>query len=73
MVTDTDESRVFVNRVKDVAERLNVIAEQATGAGMKMLDALNKPAASKGVSALENLCADLEIRLERLQNMRRTG
>ena len=73
MVTDTDESRVFVDRVKDVAERLDAIAERASGAGVKMLDALNKPAASKGVSALENLCADLEIRLERLQNMRRTG
>jgi len=52
---------------------LDAIAERASGAGVKMLDALNKPAASKGVSALENLCADLEIRLERLQNMRRTG
>jgi len=73
LVTDTDDARLFVNRVKDVAERLDAISELATAAGVKMLDGLNRGAASKSVSALENLCADLEIRLERLQNMRRTG
>jgi len=40
---------------------------------VEMLDGLNQRAANKGVSALENLCADLEIRVARRQNMRRTG
>ena len=73
MVTDTDDARFFVNRVHEIAERLDAIAEQASGAGVRMLDALNQRAANKSVSALENLCADLEVRLERIQNMRRTG
>jgi len=73
MVTDTDDARFFVNRVKEVAERLDTIAEKATDAGVEMLDGLNQRAANKGVSALENLCADLEIRVARRQNMRRTG
>jgi hypothetical protein len=73
MVTNTDDARFFVNRVKVVAERLDAVAEKATGARVEMLDGLNKRAANKSVSTLENLCADLESRLERLQNMRRTG
>ncbi len=73
MVTNTDDARFFVDRVKEVAERLDSIAETATNAGVKMLDGLNQHAAKKSVSTLENLCADLEARLERLQNMRRTG
>ena len=73
MVTNTDDARFFVDRVKEVAERLDAIAEKATDAGVEMLDGLNQRAANKGVSALENLCADLEIRVARRQNMRRTG
>ena len=73
MVTNTDDARSFVHRVKVVAERLDAITEKATGAGVEMLDGLNKRAAKKSVSTLEDLCADLESRLERLQNMRRTG
>jgi len=73
MVTNTDDARFFVDRVKEVAERLDAIAEKATDAGVEMLDGLNQRAANKSVSALENLCADLEIRVARRQNMRRTG
>jgi DNA-binding ferritin-like protein len=73
MVADTDDARFFVDRVKEVAERLDSIAEKATNAGVKMLDGLNQHTVKKSVSALENLCAELEARLERLQNMRRTG
>ncbi len=73
MVTNTDDARFFVDRVKEVAERLDALAELATDAGVEMLDGLNQRAANKSVSALENLCADLEARLERRQNMRRTG
>ncbi len=73
MVTNTDDAWFFVKRVKKIAERLDAIAEKATDAGVEMLDGLNQRAANKGVSALENLCAGLESRLKRLQNMRRTG
>lgn len=73
MVTHTDDAQFFVERVKNVAERLEAIGEKATRAGVEMLDGLNQRAANKSVSELENLCADLEARLERLQNMRRTG
>jgi hypothetical protein len=73
MVTTTDDARFFVDRVKEVAERLDAIAEKATDAGVEVLDGLNQRAANKSVSALENLCADLEIRVKRRQNMRRTG
>ena len=73
MVTNTDDARFFVKRVKKIAERLDAISEKATGARVEMLDGLNKRASNKSVSQLENLCADLEIRLERLRNMRRTG
>lgn len=73
MVTNTDDGRIFVDRVKEVAERLDTIAEKAAGAGVPMLDSLNQRAANQSVSALENLSADLEARLERRQNMRQTG
>ncbi len=73
MDANADDARLFVSRVKDVAERLDAVSERATGAGVRMLDALNQRAANKSVSALENLCVDLEARLERLQSMRWTG
>lgn len=73
VVTNTDDARFFVDRVKEVAERLDAIAEKAADAGVQMLDGLNQRAANKSVSALENLCADLETRVERRHNMRRTG
>ena len=68
-----DDVRLFVNRVKDVAVRLEAIAEKAAAKKVEMLDGLNKRATSKSVSTLENLCDDLESRLERLRQMRRAG
>ncbi len=68
-----DDVRFFVNRVKDVAVRLEAIAEKAAAERVEMLDGLNKRATSTSVSTLENLCDDLESRLERLRQMRRAG
>ena len=65
--------QLFVNRVKDVAVRLEAIAEKAAVERVAMLDGLNERATSKSVSTLENLCDDLERRLERLRQMRRAG
>ena len=68
-----DDARFFVNRVKDVAVRLEAISEKAAAEGVEMLDGLNKRATSNSVSTLESLCDDLESRLERLRQMRRAG
>ena len=69
----SDDVRFFLNRVKDVAARLEAIAEKAASERMELLDGLNERAANKSVSALENLCDDLERRLERRRQMRRAG
>jgi len=42
MVTNTYDARFFVDRVKEVAERFDAIAEKATDAGVEMLDGLNQ-------------------------------
>ena len=73
MPSKGDDVRFFVNRVKDVAVRLEEIAEKAATARVEMLDGLNERATIKSVSTLENLCDDLERRLERLRQMRRAG
>ena len=69
----SDDVRFFLNRVKDVAARLEAVAEKAASERMELLDGLNERAANKSVSALENLCDDLERRLERRRQMRRAG
>ena len=69
----SDDVRFFLNRVKDVAARLEAIAEKAASERMELLDGLNERAANKSVSTLENLCDDLERRLERRRPMRRAG
>jgi hypothetical protein len=40
MATNTDDARFFVDRVKEVAERLDALAKKATDAGVEMLDGL---------------------------------
>lgn len=73
MPSKGDDVRFFVNRIKDVAVRLEVIAEKAAAERVEILDGLNKRATSKSVSTLEMLCDDVESRLERLRQMRRAG
>ncbi len=73
MPSKGEDVRFFVNRVKDVAVRLEEIAEKAATARVEMLDGLNKRATSKSVSTLERLCDDVESRLERLRQMKRAG
>ena len=73
MPSKADDVRFFVNRVKNVAVRLEAIAEKAAAQGVEMLDGLNKRTTSKSVSTLELLCDDLESRLGRLRQMRRAG
>ena len=68
-----DDVRFFVNRIKDVAVRLEAIAEKAAAERVEMLDGLNKRATNNSVSTLERLCDDVESRLERLRQMRRAG
>lgn len=73
MLDKGDDDQIFVNRVKDVAVRLESIIEKATAERVQMIDGLNKQATSKSVSVLEMLCNDLEIRIERRRKMRQAG
>ena len=71
MAVKVDDVQRLVSRVKNVARRMEVIADRASIAGVEMLDGLNKPATTKSVSTLEALCEDVESRLERLRKMSR--
>ena len=73
MPSKGEDVRFFVNRVKDVAVRLEAIAEKAAAERVEMLDGLNMRATSKSVSTLERLCDDVESRLKRLRQMKRAG
>jgi hypothetical protein len=73
MPSKGEDVRFFVNRVKDVAIRLEAIAEKAAAERVEMLDGLNIRATSKSVSTLERLCDDVESRLERLRQIKRAG
>ncbi len=73
MADKVDDVEHLISRVKNVARRLEVIAERASVARVEMLDGLNQRATTKSVSTLEALCDDVESRLERLAKMRRAG
>lgn len=70
MTDNADDVQLLVNRVNNVARRLESIAAKATKAGVKLVDGLNDRAANKSVSTLEALCDDVESRLQRLRQMR---
>ena len=65
--------QLLVSRVNNVARRLETISGKATIAGVAVLDGLNRRTTTKSVSTLEDLCDDVESRLERLRETRRAG
>ena len=68
-----NDVQLLVSRVNNVARRLEAIAEKAAIAGVAVLDGLNSRTTTKSVSTLEDLCDDVESRLERLRETRRAG
>jgi len=73
MAGKDDDVQHLIRRVKNVAQRLEVLAEGASIARVEMLDGLNRRATTKSVSTLEALCDDVESRLYRLRKMPRAG
>ena len=73
-MSDTeDDVQILISRVKSVAQRLEEIGQNASIAGVKMLDGLNRRAVTRSVSTLEDLCNEVESRIERLRGMRHAG
>ena len=73
MTDNAKDVQLLVNRVKDMARRLESVAEKAIKADVKMVDALNNRTVSKSISTLEALCDEVESRIERLREIRRAS
>ncbi len=73
MTDNAEDIQLLVNHVKDMARRLESVAEKAIKADVKMVDALNNRTVNKSISTLEALCDEVESRIERLREIRRAS
>jgi len=73
MLHDNNDVQDLTKRLKHVSQRLEAIVESANRANVKVLDQLNQRMVLRSVATIESLCSELELRLARLQEMRRSA
>jgi len=73
MLHENNDLQDLIERVKQVTPRLELIAENASHANVKVVDQLNQVTVSRSVATLEGHCNELEQRLERLRQIRRSA